>query len=117
MIIGLHPKTTDFFFHFFFPKQLTFFPKTAHFFQILERPRKNKQTKKLLYTPPPYKRSGDKLVRRPIFEPNWSGDSTFLAISLKRGFTVFKAKLDGRRFLSPDLLYGGCIIFIYARYM
>jgi len=40
----LHPKTTDF-----------FSPKTAHFFQILERPRKkerkqrkNKQTKKLL---------------------------------------------------------------------
>jgi len=42
------------------------------------------------YYTPPYKRSGDKLDRRPIFEPNWSGESTFLAISLKNGcvFTV-----------------------------
>jgi len=30
----------------FFPKQLTFFAKTVDFFQILDRPRKKKKTKK-----------------------------------------------------------------------
>ena len=62
-----------------------------------------------LHPPTPYKRSGDKLDRRPIFEPNWTGESTFLAIYLKKGvFSPFlKQNWTGDVFLSPDLLYEG----------